>query len=533
MATELSTSPVALPAVAPAPIPIISQDNLPAPRRSRSTPVGKAANVTIATPPPKLIRIQLFPHTEHHRPNHLSRSDSDLHFSFSPIEKDLKPGTLIKIGRKVDRKREREPTSSARHASASHKHQHDDANGGSKSTTGTTGAERSKTLTERTNHVGSPPSPSAVTAATQAGLEPHVGGMVGGASSDVVAVDTTTDLASDDVLSISPPTSSATLRRLSAGPSAFRLPNRSSLLPTPNKDKETVTATSLASHRKVEFVAFRSKVVSRTHAEIWIGADGQVYFRDVGSSSGSFLNRLRLSPSGKESRPYPVKSGDIIQLGVDYQGRQEDIYKSVMIKIFITVQSGNRPKPNAAKLRAALRSLLGAMNGGARDDYATTDCCICLCAISTNQALFLAPCSHCFHYKCVIPLLGSALMFQCPLCRQVANLEASVTGEDSQATSSPQLEDVETKDVDIEEEEEKMVDGTARWASLAERGAKASRRISVMTVSRGHSSDDYDSDDRELPLPPAPGGSDDAAGPATLFRSPRHVVGSDDGHSTE
>jgi pSer/pThr/pTyr-binding forkhead associated (FHA) protein len=46
-------------------------------------------------------------------------------------------------------------------------------------------------------------------------------------------------------------------------------------------------------------------------------------FRDVGSSSGSFLNRLRLSVSGKESKPYKIKSGDVIQLGVDYQGRQE------------------------------------------------------------------------------------------------------------------------------------------------------------------------------------------------------------------
>lgn len=43
----------------------------------------------------------------------------------------------------------------------------------------------------------------------------------------------------------------------------------------------------------------------------------------MGSSSGSFLNRLRLSASGKESRLFPLKSGDIIQLGVDYQGRQE------------------------------------------------------------------------------------------------------------------------------------------------------------------------------------------------------------------
>lgn len=63
------------------------------------------------------------------------------------------------------------------------------------------------------------------------------------------------------------------------------------------------------------------------------------------------MNRLRLSPSGKESRPYPINSGDIIQLGVDYQGRQEgrndftvEIYKAVMIKIFLNNKKG-QPAP--------------------------------------------------------------------------------------------------------------------------------------------------------------------------------------------
>lgn len=73
-------------------------------------------------------------------------------------------------------------------------------------------------------------------------------------------------------------------------------------------------------------INFRSKVVSRAHAELWVGKDLQVYFRDIGSSSGSFLNHLRLSPSGKESRPYPLAPEDVIQLGVDYQGRQEGLY---------------------------------------------------------------------------------------------------------------------------------------------------------------------------------------------------------------
>ena len=75
----------------------------------------------------------------------------------------------------------------------------------------------------------------------------------------------------------------------------------------------------------------------------------QIYFRDVGSSSGTFLNRLRLSPSGKDSRPYAVKSGDVIQLGVDYQNRNEEIYKAVVIKIFASVKTGVRIHTHPAR----------------------------------------------------------------------------------------------------------------------------------------------------------------------------------------
>lgn len=63
-------------------------------------------------------------------------------------------------------------------------------------------------------------------------------------------------------------------------------------------------------------------------------------------------------------------------------------------------------------------------NEGAEDQ--PVDCCICINSMAPFQALFLAPCSHTFHYKCVTPLLGAGFMFQCPLCRQVCNLEASV-----------------------------------------------------------------------------------------------------------
>ncbi|KAJ3244512.1 hypothetical protein HDU78_010819 [Chytriomyces hyalinus] len=202
--------------------------------------------------------------------------------------------------------------------------------------------------------------------------------------------------------------------------------------------------------KTIEHVWFKSKVVSRGHAELWL-RDGQVYLKDTGSSSGTFLNKMRLSPSGKLSRPYPLKDGDVIQLGIDYQGRQEDIYKCIMMKVVITTSSitvHQRKKENPARFRAALKSLLSATNPYSSNTPISTavspsavtpttphqpagsvDCCICLCAIGPFQALFLSPCSHCYHYKCIRNLLEAHHMFQCPMCRQVANLDASVSME--------------------------------------------------------------------------------------------------------
>lgn len=80
-------------------------------------------------------------------------------------------------------------------------------------------------------------------------------------------------------------------------------------------------------------LAFKSKVVSRAHAEIWVEAGGRFLIRDTKSSSGTFLNHVRLSAANSESAPHELKDGDLLQLGVDYQGGTEDIYKCVKIKI--------------------------------------------------------------------------------------------------------------------------------------------------------------------------------------------------------
>lgn len=79
-------------------------------------------------------------------------------------------------------------------------------------------------------------------------------------------------------------------------------------------------------------VGFKSKVVSRKHCEFWC-SNGQWFIKDVKSSSGTFLNHIRLSQPSVESRPYPVKDGDVVQLGIDFRGGEEMIFRCVKIRV--------------------------------------------------------------------------------------------------------------------------------------------------------------------------------------------------------
>lgn len=79
-------------------------------------------------------------------------------------------------------------------------------------------------------------------------------------------------------------------------------------------------------------VGFKSKVVSRRHCEFWYD-EGKWYIKDVKSSSGTFLNHIRLSPPGTESKPFPVNDGDIVQLGIDFKGGEEMIFRCVKMRL--------------------------------------------------------------------------------------------------------------------------------------------------------------------------------------------------------
>lgn len=200
-------------------------------------------------------------------------------------------------------------------------------------------------------------------------------------------------------------------------------------------------------------LAFKSKVVSRAHAEIWIES-GKFFIKDTKSSSGTFLNHLRLAAAGHESKPFQLRDGDILQLGVDYQGGSEDIYKSVKIR----VEVGREWQAAANAFNTNAITQLRSLGIGCDQPklHETTkgkkrlpkpnipDCCICLFAVSIRQALFIAPCSHAFHYKCIKPLLEKhTSAFSCPLCRSFADLE-----EDVEVEADHEVEEGETDDDD-------------------------------------------------------------------------------------
>jgi hypothetical protein len=66
------------------------------------------------------------------------------------------------------------------------------------------------------------------------------------------------------------------------------------------------------------------------------------------------------------------------------------------------------------------------------NDNNVDECCICLYALAPFQALFVSPCSHTYHFKCIRPLLQSYPGFQCPICRTYSDLEASVAMEEAE-----------------------------------------------------------------------------------------------------
>ncbi|KAJ8064849.1 hypothetical protein OCU04_007158 [Sclerotinia nivalis] len=218
------------------------------------------------------------------------------------------------------------------------------------------------------------------------------------------------------------------------------------------RDNQPPHATNVPSFAPV---GFKSKVVSRRHCEFWC-TGGRWFIKDVKSSSGTFLNHIRLSSPGTESRPYPVNDGDIVQLGIDFKGGEEMIFRCV--KIRVELNKGWQTGPSSfnvqshKRLRELNNNLKKQAAGGSSNS--SQDCSICLGPIAPCQSLFVAPCSHTWHYKCIRVVINGPTWphFICPNCRTVADLEAELDEPDVDweelAASEAEPEEISTPAAD-------------------------------------------------------------------------------------
>ncbi|CCE63667.1 hypothetical protein TPHA_0F01840 [Tetrapisispora phaffii CBS 4417] len=169
-------------------------------------------------------------------------------------------------------------------------------------------------------------------------------------------------------------------------------------------------------------VVFKSKVVSRTHGCLKVDSNGNWYVKDAKSSSGTFLNHQRLSPASTLSKDTILNDGDILQLGMDFRGGTEEIYRCV--KMRVELNKSWKRKANTFNKEALQRIRnLQQLTSGLEEE----DCSICLSAIKPCQAIFISPCSHSWHFHCIRRLvMMSYPQFVCPNCRSSCDLEASL-----------------------------------------------------------------------------------------------------------
>lgn len=178
-------------------------------------------------------------------------------------------------------------------------------------------------------------------------------------------------------------------------------------------------------------VVFKSKVISRAHGCFKVDSQGNWFIKDVKSSSGTFLNHQRLAPASTLSKDFPLHDGDILQLGMDFRGGIEDIYKCVKMKVELNRSWKRKANKFNRDALQRIKNLQKLVHDGMEEDD-EDDCSICLSKIKPCQAIFISPCSHSWHFHCVRRLVMlSYPEFVCPNCRSTCDLEASESDSDS------------------------------------------------------------------------------------------------------
>ncbi|XBW38701.1 hypothetical protein QEN19_004289 [Hanseniaspora menglaensis] len=186
---------------------------------------------------------------------------------------------------------------------------------------------------------------------------------------------------------------------------------------------------------------FKSKVVSRTHACFRVDCYGNWYLKDLKSSSGTFLNHIRIAPASIESNDFLLKDGDTIQLGMDFRGGTEELYRCIKFRVEIN---------KSWKLKASKynKQLMDKMKTGFLNEQ--DDCSICLTKVKPCQPLFISPCAHIWHYSCIRRMIITTYpTFDCPNCRKRTDLEAALDS-DSDEEDEEEAVDAEGNDDELE-----------------------------------------------------------------------------------
>lgn len=177
-------------------------------------------------------------------------------------------------------------------------------------------------------------------------------------------------------------------------------------------------------------IVFKSKVVLRTHALFQCNEDGLWFLKDCKLSSGTFLNNIRLSQASQELTLWPLIDGDVVQLGLDYRGGTEEVYRCVKMRCEFNRSWQRKVNRFNLDIHKKMKNLgLESKNADGTDAF--SECAICLLKLEPCQALFISPCSHSWHYKCIRPIIiKSYPQFYCPNCRSMCDLETDIEDEE-------------------------------------------------------------------------------------------------------
>ncbi|ANZ73173.1 BA75_00553T0 [Komagataella pastoris] len=191
-------------------------------------------------------------------------------------------------------------------------------------------------------------------------------------------------------------------------------------------------------------VVFKSKVVSRSHAQFTVDSSGNWYIKDLKSSSGTFLNNQRLAPANTESPLFRLQDGDILQLGIDFRGGTEETFRCVKMRVELNKSWSRRAAKFSKESYRRLQQLSAPGRSTPEDGgVEPMECAICLLTLEPCQAIFTSPCSHSWHYKCIRRMIVTSYpQFMCPNCRSVCDLEA----EAEEAENDSDLPDLDNKD---------------------------------------------------------------------------------------